>query len=153
MLRKHFISTLFAANATFLSNYVQEDKWNGLHSSKVGRKMFRLRPKHISFPAPWFSPSLLEQGVTMETQRALSLLVATMKSEWRGKVETRCCRGWYFFLLFLLSPLSLLSILSTARFIFSALWFLVLWLRQRLAALTDPNIMSTWIYATVINCM
>lgn len=37
--------------------------------------------KRIPFPAPLFSPSLHERGVTMETQRALSLLADEMKSE------------------------------------------------------------------------
>lgn len=97
-------------HSVFWMTMSQKRKKMHYTQQNLRRKMFCLRPKCIFFPAPLSSPSLLEQGVTMETQRGLSLLVAKMKSEWRGKVETRCCRGWYWFLPFPLSPLSLLSV-------------------------------------------
>lgn len=97
-------------HSVFWMTMSQKRKKMHYTQENLRRKMFCLRPKCIFFPAPLSSPSLLEQGVTMETQRGLSLLVAKMKSEWRGKVETRRCRGWYWFLPFLLSPLSLLSV-------------------------------------------
>lgn len=66
----------------FLNNYIKDlKKMKWVILNKKRRKMFCLRLKCIPFSAPLFSPSLLKREVTMETQRALSLLVAKIKSE------------------------------------------------------------------------
>lgn len=123
---KNVISTLITA--TFLNNCVEEEKWNGLCSTK--------RPKCIPFPAPLSSPSLLERGVTMETQGSF-LIGCQDEVRVTRKVETRRCRGWYFFLLFLPSPLSLLSVSVLPHCtLVSVLWLLP-------ALLTDSKISST----------
>lgn len=71
--------------------------------------MFRLGPKYIPVPAPLSSPSWLQCGGYHGDTKGPLLIGCHNEVRVTRKVETRRCWGSYFFLLFLLSPLSLLS--------------------------------------------
>lgn len=114
-------TSLALANATF----VEEDKWNGLHSTKLMKKNVSPEAKTYSLPCPFILSIIAwAGGLPWRHRGPFPYWLPRWSQRVTRKVETRCCRG--FFLLFLLSPLSLRVCLcsSPSRLISTARWFL-----------------------------
>lgn len=93
----------------FLNNCVEEEKWNGLYSTKLVKKNVSPEAKMYSFSCPFILSIIAWTGGYHGDTEGSFLIGCQDEVRVTRKVETRRCRGWYFFLLFLLSPLSLLS--------------------------------------------